>query len=94
MNSWRKLIARRELAYNFARYTPRLDTLDALPAWAWKTIADHRRDAATHDDLWNATQAELRMRGKIHSYYSMYWGKKILRRSQYLQEYPLVFRTA
>ncbi|MDE3167046.1 MAG: deoxyribodipyrimidine photolyase [Acidobacteriota bacterium] len=86
-----ELIVRRELAWNFARYAPRLDSLDVLPEWARKTIHDHRRDerpylytgeqfdsAATHDDLWNATQRELRLRGTIHGYYRMYWGKKIL----------------
>ena len=34
--------------------------------------------AATHDDLWNATQKELLLRGKIHGYYRMFWGKKIV----------------
>ena len=32
--------------------------------------------AATHDDLWNATQKELRLRGKIHGYYRMYLGQE------------------
>jgi deoxyribodipyrimidine photo-lyase len=86
-----ELIVRRELAFNFRRYTDHHDTLEALPEWARKTIADHRNDARdpsytreqfeaadTHDDLWNATQKELRLRGKIHGYYRMFWGKKIL----------------
>jgi deoxyribodipyrimidine photo-lyase len=86
-----ELIVRRELAFNFTRYTDRHDTLDALPEWARMTIAAHRKDkrdpaytreqfeaAATHDDLWNATQKELILRGKIHGYYRMFWGKKIL----------------
>jgi deoxyribodipyrimidine photo-lyase len=86
-----ELIVRRELAHNFARYTPCLDSLAALPDWARQTIEAHRADArdpvytraqfeaaATHDDLWNATQMELRLRGKIHGYYRMYWGKKIV----------------
>jgi deoxyribodipyrimidine photo-lyase len=86
-----ELIVRRELAFNFRRYADHHDTLEALPDWARKTIADHRKDqrdpaytrdqfeaAATHDDLWNATQKELRLRGKIHGYYRMFWGKKIL----------------
>jgi deoxyribodipyrimidine photo-lyase len=90
-----ELIVRRELAYNFARYTPRVDSLEALPHWARATIAAHRKDAreaiytrrqfedaATHDDLWNAAQKELRMRGKIHGYCRMYWGKKILEWSE------------
>jgi deoxyribodipyrimidine photo-lyase len=86
-----ELIVRRELSFNFARYADRYDTLDTLPNWAQKTIAAHRKDtrdpvytreqfeaAATHDDLWNATQKELTLRGKIHGYYRMFWGKKIL----------------
>jgi deoxyribodipyrimidine photo-lyase len=86
-----ELIVRRELAFNFRRYAERHDTLEALPGWAQKTIAAHRNDtrnpiytreqferAATHDDLWNATQKELLLRGKIHGYYRMFWGKKIL----------------
>ena len=34
--------------------------------------------AETYDALWNATQKELLLRGKIHGYYRMYWGKKII----------------
>lgn len=86
-----ELIVRRELAFNFARTAPRVDRLDVLPDWAQATLSKHasdprdavysRRqfeDAATHDDLWNATQKELLRRGRIHGYYRMYWGKKIL----------------
>ena len=40
--------------------------------------ANSSRRAATYDDLWNATQKELLLRGKIHGYYRMYWGKKIV----------------
>ena len=93
------MIVRRELAYNFARYSPKLDSLSVLPDWALKTIEQHRGDArdplytreqfdaaATYDDLWNATQLELKLRGKIHGYYRMYWGKKILEWSRTYQE--------
>jgi len=86
-----ELIVRRELAFNFTCYADRHDALEVLPDWARKTIAAHRNDvrdpaytcrqfeaAATHDDLWNATQKELLLRGKIHGYYRMYWGKKIV----------------
>ncbi len=86
-----QLIVRRELAFNFARFSPSLDSLEALPDWARKTLAKHASDprkpvysreqferAATHDALWNATQIELLTRGVIHGYYRMYWGKKIL----------------
>jgi Deoxyribodipyrimidine photolyase len=86
-----ELIVRRELAFNFARHTEKLDSLEALPDWARKTLAQHDGDARdprytpaqleaaeTYDPLWNATQKELLLRGKIHGYYRMYWGKKII----------------
>ena len=86
-----QLIVRRELAFNFARFTPNVESLDALPEWCKRTMAKHADDprpwlytpeqlerAETHDDLWNATQKELLLRGKIHGYYRMYWGKKII----------------
>jgi len=31
-----------------------------------------------HDDLWNACQKDLVVRGKLHGYLRMYWAKKIL----------------
>ncbi|MEO8050623.1 MAG: deoxyribodipyrimidine photo-lyase [Acidobacteriota bacterium] len=86
-----ELIVRRELAFNFAHFSPSLDSLDALPNWARATLAKHDRDqrdhiytreqferAETRDALWNATQTELLTRGVIHGYYRMYWGKKIM----------------
>jgi deoxyribodipyrimidine photo-lyase len=86
-----ELIVRRELAFNFARFTDHPESIDALPDWARKTLAKHARDkrdplysrdqleqARTHDPLWNAAQKELLGTGKIHGYYRMYWGKKIL----------------
>lgn len=86
-----ELIIRRELAFNFARFAPRVDSLEVLPDWARETMRLHCRDrrdpvyetqeferAATHDALWNATQRELLARGTIHGYYRMYWGKKIM----------------
>jgi len=86
-----QLIVRRELAFNFARFEPRMDSLRVLPDWARETMRRHRHDrrnpvytpaqferAATHDELWNATQRELLTRGTIHGYYRMYWGKKII----------------
>jgi deoxyribodipyrimidine photo-lyase len=86
-----ELIVRRELAFNFARHTPPPYTLECLPDWARATLAKHGRNkrspcykreqferAETHDELWNATQKELLLRGKIHGYYRMYWGKKVI----------------
>jgi deoxyribodipyrimidine photo-lyase len=86
-----ELIVRRELAFNFARFTSKPYSLDNLPDWARATLRKHARDrrkwvysreqfegAETHDALWNATQREMLRRGKVHGYYRMYWGKKIL----------------
>ncbi len=86
-----ELIVRRELAFNFSLHTADSHSLGALPEWARNTLAEHAGDkrdwtynreefecAATHDTLWNATQKELLLRGKIHGYYRMYWGKKII----------------
>jgi deoxyribodipyrimidine photo-lyase len=86
-----ELIIRRELAFNFARFTPKPDSLDNLPDWARTTLQKHAKDrreqvytrdqfesAETHDALWNAAQREMLQRGKIHGYYRMYWGKKII----------------
>jgi deoxyribodipyrimidine photo-lyase len=86
-----QLIVRRELAFNFAWYAGRRDSLDELPEWARRTLAEHARDprpvvytmeefaaARTADPLWNAAQKEMLLRGVIHPYCRMYWGKKII----------------
>jgi len=86
-----ELIVRRELAFNFARFTPDCRSLETLPAWAGQTLAAHDADprpilytpdrlerAGTHDPLWNAAQRQLLLHGTIHGYYRMYWGKKII----------------
>ena len=41
-----QLIVRRELAFNFARFTPRIGdaSLNVLPDWARETMRRHRRD--------------------------------------------------
>ncbi len=94
-----ELIVRRELAFNFTLHTPHCDSLEALPAWARQTLLKHAADqrspcysredferARTHDPLWNATQKELLLRGKIHGYYRMYWGKKVIEWSPTAQD--------
>jgi deoxyribodipyrimidine photo-lyase len=94
-----QLIVRRELAFNFARFGPTPDSLDALPNWAVATLRKHSGDkrdpiysrdqferAETHDALWNATQREMLRDGKIQGYYRMYWGKKIIEWSPTHQE--------
>ncbi len=81
--------------FNFATFdfSPgTTDTLEmVLPAWARKTLGDHRADSRehlyrldefeageTHDPLWNAAQRELVATGRIHNYMRMLWGKKVL----------------
>lgn len=94
-----ELIVRRELAFNYARHAERPESLSNLPDWARQTLLKHacdRRDpvygqeqfehARTHDDLWNACQHEMLLRGKIHGYYRMYWGKKIIEWSPTCQD--------
>jgi deoxyribodipyrimidine photo-lyase len=86
-----ELIVRRELAFNFARFATDVESFRDLPEWCKLNMQKHANDkrdpvyahdefetAATHDPLWNATQKELLLRGKIHGYYRMYWGKKII----------------
>jgi deoxyribodipyrimidine photo-lyase len=86
-----ELIVRRELAFNHAFHSPDPGSLTTLPAWARETLDRHAKDSRpalytreqlergeTYDSLWNATQKELVLRGSIHGYYRMYWGKKIL----------------
>jgi deoxyribodipyrimidine photo-lyase len=86
-----ELIAWRELAINFVRYSPNYDTAECAENWAKQTIAEHARDererlytleqleaAETYDDLWNAAQIQMVRHGWMHNYLRMYWAKKIL----------------
>lgn len=86
-----ELIMRRELADNFCFYEKNYDNPEGFPDWAKKTIAEHVHDpreylynqkqfeqAKTHDELWNAAQMELLLKGKMHGFMRMYWAKKIL----------------
>jgi deoxyribodipyrimidine photo-lyase len=86
-----ELIVRRELAFNYARFVEDPGDLANLPDWCQKNMREHSRDkrdplytgrrlekAETYDELWNATQDEMRITGVIHGYYRMYWGKKII----------------
>jgi deoxyribodipyrimidine photo-lyase len=86
-----ELIVRRELAFNYVRHVHDPRSLANLPEWCQVNMEKHARDerhprysrkqleqAETYDELWNATQKEMLLRGKIHGYYRMYWGKKII----------------
>ncbi len=100
-----ELVVRRELSDNFCFYNPHYNTPKGFPAWAVKTITEHQHDerpylytrtqleaGETHDELWNAAQAEMVMRGKMHGYMRMYWAKKILewtRNAEQAMEYAM-----
>ncbi|MBM4167596.1 MAG: deoxyribodipyrimidine photo-lyase [Ignavibacteria bacterium] len=84
-------IVRRELSDNFCFYNPAYDSFEGFPAWAQKTLNEHRKDkreyiyaleqfelARTHDPLWNAAQTQMITTGKMHGFMRMYWAKKIL----------------
>jgi deoxyribodipyrimidine photo-lyase len=86
-----QLITWREVGFNFCQTRKDYDQFESLPAWALKTLGEHRRDeraytysleqfesASTHDPLWNAAQTQLVREGRIHNYLRMLWGKKIL----------------
>jgi len=86
-----EIVVRRELSDNFCSYVRNYDSVDAFPAWAKKSLDEHRADershiytrtqferGLTHDSLWNAAQLEMVRKGKMHGYMRMYWAKKIL----------------
>jgi deoxyribodipyrimidine photo-lyase len=94
-----ELIVRRELAFNYATHVDEPGDLGNLPEWARANMKKHARDkrdpcytpaqlerAETYDELWNATQREMLLCGKIHGYYRMYWGKKIIEWSRTYEE--------
>ena len=94
-----ELIIRRELSMNFVFYNEKYDSFTSIPDWAKKTLRTHQKDrrpylysrkelenARTHDPYWNAAQKEMVIRGKMHGYMRMYWGKKILEWSKTPEE--------
>jgi deoxyribodipyrimidine photo-lyase len=94
-----ELIVRRELSMNFVFYNEQYDSFEAVPAWAKKTLKTHQMNrrlflyslkelerAKTHDPYWNAAQQEMVLKGKMHGYMRMYWGKKIIEWSKTPQE--------
>ena len=86
-----ELIVRRELSDNFCYFNNNYDSFEGFPDWAKSSLNTHRKDkrdylysieqfenAETHDELWNAAQLEMTLKGKMHGYMRMYWAKKIL----------------
>jgi len=99
-----ELITRRELSFNFVFYNDNYDSFNGLPEWAKETLKEHEKDpreyiytleelenAETHDPYWNVAQREMTLRGKMHGYMRMYWGKKIIEWSKTPEE---AYRTA
>ena len=99
-----ELIVRRELSMNFVFYNEKYDSYEAISEWARKSLRSHRKDkrqylyrleeleqAKTHDPYWNAAQREMVVKGKMHGYMRMYWGKKIIEWSKTPKE---AFRAA
>ena len=99
-----ELIVRRELSHNFVFYNQVYDKYDALSPWAKRTLNYHAKEkrqyvyslrefeqAKTHDPYWNAAQKEMVIKGKMHGYMRMYWGKKIL---QWSKSPKMAFKTA
>ena len=94
-----ELVTWRELGYNACCHDSNYDSYESLPSFAQETLAKHAgdprpylysyaqlRDAATHDDIWNAAQNQLVTEGRMHNYLRMLWGKKILEWSPSAQE--------
>jgi deoxyribodipyrimidine photo-lyase len=86
-----QVVTWRELGYQHCWYTPNHLDSSSLPAWARATLDVHRRDvrpelyslpelerAQTADPVWNASQRQLVVEGRIHNYLRMLWGKKLL----------------
>jgi deoxyribodipyrimidine photo-lyase len=86
-----ELVTWREISLNFCLRNPSFAGLEGLPGWVHRTMAEHATDrrewtydlpafeaAATHDDLWNAAQRELRATGMMHNVVRMLWGKHVL----------------
>jgi hypothetical protein len=87
-----ELLIWRELAHNFCFYHSNPETLDVLPKWAFKTLAQHQHDprqalyswerlyrGRTDDALWDAAQKSLRIHGELHNNVRMTWGKAFLK---------------
>ena len=86
-----ELIVRKELADNYCNNNVNYKNYDGIKDWAKKSLEEHIHDKReyeyslkdlenhkTHDDAWNAAQAQLSKTGKMHGYMRMYWAKKIL----------------
>ncbi len=84
-----ELLVWRELAWYFCRHRHH-DTIEALPEWARRTLAEHETDprpallswetlarGRTGDRLWDAAQRSLLVHGELHNNVRMTWGKAL-----------------
>lgn len=95
-----QVITWRELGFHFCHHRQEdYDDYQSLPAWALKTLDEHRGDnrpviysreeletGKTHDPIWNAAQRQLTETGLMHNYLRMLWGKKVLQWSKEPEE--------
>jgi predicted NAD/FAD-dependent oxidoreductase/deoxyribodipyrimidine photolyase len=87
-----ELLVWREMSYHYAAHSTeaQLETLDAIPSWARKTLAEHEGDeretihhwetlsrGRTGDALWDGAQRSLLWAGELHNNVRMTWGKMI-----------------
>jgi predicted NAD/FAD-dependent oxidoreductase len=94
-----ELLIWRELAHNFCFYRQEIETLEAIPLWAQKTLEEHINDkrealyswerlarGETGDPLWDAAQKSLLIHGELHNNVRMTWGKALLRWTQHPED--------
>jgi len=84
-----ELLVWRELAYQWCRHSPSHGSIDALPAWARRTLRAHALDerrivgrrslsrGRTGDPLWDLAQRSLVAHGELHNNLRMTWGKAV-----------------
>lgn len=87
-----ELLVWREMAFHFcSHHQGDVDTFDALPDWARRTLIAHQPDsreanhswetlarARTENQLWDASQRCLLKHGELHNNLRMTWGKAFL----------------
>ena len=84
-----ELLVWRELAYHWCRHVADHSSIDAIPAWARRTLAQHAADprgvhpwerlarGRTGDRLWDLAQRSLLVHGELHNNVRMTWGKAV-----------------
>jgi photolyase PhrII len=86
-----ELLTWRELSHHFCHLSDSLESLDAIPDWAVRTLQEHRpaEPGRTYDwetllrgrtgePLWDLAQRSLLRRGELHNNVRMSWGKAFL----------------